>query len=407
MSKKLLSTLLISLLVGGILSAKELCSSSEIPWHLKKYETLYKESPRQASLAWFDDARLGMFIHWGVWGKYSSAWAMYHKRIPHDIYRETARTMDASGFDAESIVKLAKATGMRYITFVAKHHDGFSLWDSQATEWDSMDYPMHRDFVKELAEACRKHGIPLMIYYSIGIDWSHPYSLPTNLYKQARPHYLKTPDFYRYRKPEDFEIYRDFCKKQLTELCTKYGPIAGFWFDPLGGVLANPELYRMQEFYDLIHRYQPHALIHFKTGATGTEDILVGERELRSISNFYKDTPKIAKRADQAWNQNFRKKAEIAVCSHRCWEWSPGNRCLPVQQLYQMLELAAKNNANLLLNTGLQSNGAIPEPVNTTFRELGQIIAEKGYPELNKKNYLESRKNAVVVDDTETIPTAR
>jgi alpha-L-fucosidase len=196
-----------------------------------------------------------------------------------------------------------------------------------------MDYPMHRDFVAELAKACRARGMPLYIYYSIGIDWTHPYYIPRELYAVGRPAYAQTPAHYKYSAPEDFEKYRDFCKAQLTELCTQYGPVAGFWFDTLGGVLANSEMFKMQEFYDLIHQYQPHALIHFKTGATGTEDVLVGERELKSISMHYggktEQDRRIRALSDEAWSRNVGKKAEIAVTSQGTWEWGPKQVCAP------------------------------------------------------------------------------
>ena len=366
--------------------------SEVIPYFLKEYSDTYIQSPRKATLSWFNQARLGMFIHWGVWGKYHSAWAMYNRKIPLEQYQKDAREVDASGFNALEIVKLAEESGMHYITFVAKHHDGFCLWDSKFTEWDSMDYPMHRDFVAELAKVCHERNMPLYIYYSIGIDWTHPYFLPANLYNQGRPVYAQTPEYFKYSKPEDFEIYREFCKNQLTELCTKYGPVAGFWFDPLGGVLTNSELFNIQEFYDLIHKYQPHALINFKTGATGTEDILVGERELKSISMHYPgNTPQdqlIRKLSDEAWNKNFEKKAEIAVTSQGTWEWSPQNQCQDVDVLWKMLLGAAKNNANLLLNFGPKPDGSIPEDVSTNFRALGVRILKEGYPSLNLTDYL-------------------
>ena len=179
-----------------------------LPFFLKDYASLYEQSPRKAALAWFDDARLGLFVHWGVWGKHHAAWAMFNQRIPLEEYQQTAREADASGFSARGMVELAVDSGMRYITFVAKHHDGFCLWDSKATSWDSMDYPMHRDFVAEMARACREQGMPLFIYYSIGIDWTHPDFIPRELYAVGRPAYAQVPEHYRYRRPEDFERYR-------------------------------------------------------------------------------------------------------------------------------------------------------------------------------------------------------
>jgi alpha-L-fucosidase len=381
------------------------------PYFLKKYQSEHNDYPGKTALAWFDDARLGMFIHWGVWGKYHAAWAMYNNRIPLVEYQKTAREVDASGFDAREIVKLAEESGMRYITFVAKHHDGFCLWDSKYTNFDSKDYPMNRDFVAELAKVCNERGMPLFIYYSLGIDWTHPYFIPRGLYNSARPDYVESPDYFKYRKPEDFEKYREFCKQQLTELCTNYGPVAGFWFDPLGGVLANSEMFNVQEFYDLIHHYQPHALIHFKTGITGTEDVLVGERELKSISMHYpgnsEQDKKIRELSDKAWSRNLSKKAEIAVTSQKSWEWNPEYKCADVEELWKMLVGAAENNANLLLNFGPKPDGSIPEDVAVNFRLLGEKIKTEGYPPLNKTTWPELRKKGVDIDKTEINKTAR
>lgn len=409
--KMLIANIVMLIFLGTHIAAACEKDSSKIPFYLKRYSELYGESPRKAALAWFEDARMGMFIHWGVWGKYHAAWAMYNHKIPLEEYQKSARTMDGSGFNALEIVKLAEQSGMRYITFVVKHHDGFSLWDTRESSWNSMSYPMHRDFLAELAQACRDNGMPLFIYYSIGIDWVHPYYLPRDLYNVGRPDYKPIPAYYKYRSPQDFEKYREFCKRQLIELSTRYGPVAGFWFDTLGGVLANSEMFEMQEFYDLIHRYQPQALIHFKTGATGTEDVLVGERELKSISMHYGDrTPQdrqIRRLSDAAWDKNFKKKAEIAVASQGTWEWAPGSTCQKVDKLWEMLEEAANNNANLLLNIGLKPDGSIPEDVVANFRLLGERIRAEGYPPLNKTTYLELRLKGVKVDSSEKQKTAR
>jgi alpha-L-fucosidase len=406
-SMKTLQGLIIPLFAALCLGS----ASAEIPYFLKNRAALYEKSPREAALAEFDDARLGMFIHWGVWGNHHAAWAMFNKRIPLDVYQNEARKVDASGFDAREIVRLARDSGMRYITFVAKHHDGFCLWDSKSSDWDSMDYPMKRDFVRELAEACREACMPLFIYYSIGIDWTHPYFIPKELYAVGRPGYASTPEHYQYREPADFEKYRDFCKQQLTELSTNYGPVAGFWFDTLGGALANPEMFKMQEFYDLIRRHQPHALILFKTGATGTEDVLVGERKLESIAMHYGNKSpqdqRIRKLAEEAWQRNFRKKAEIAVTSQGTWEWGPNQKCQSAEDLWKMLAIAADNNANLLLNFGPKPDGSIPEDVATRFRLLGERIKNQGYPPLNRDTYLKLRQKGKNVDTTETEKTAR
>lgn len=381
------------------------------PWFLAPWAQTFAKDPRAASLEWFDQARLGLFIHWGVWGPKHAAWSMYYDKIPLAEYQALARNLDASGFDARAIVKLAKDGGMKYITFVAKHHDGFCLWDSRATGFDSMDYPVHRDFLKELSQACREGGIPLFVYYSLGIDWTHPDFMTRRQYVNARPDTADAGASAKDWTPARFENYRAFCKAQLTELCTGYGDLAGFWFDPLGGVIANAGIFKAQEFYDTIHAIQPHALILFKSGITGTEDVLVGERELASISMHYggksDEQKRIRAMADASWQANRDRKAEIAVTSQGTWEWTPKAECRPASELYQMLEHASRNNANLLLNFGPRVNGSIPDDVATEFHALGERIRKDGYPTLNRETWKQLRGADRPVDTKEEKPTAR
>ncbi len=397
------------LFAGMLVDGASAATPRPLPPYLRSHAAA--ATPRAASLDWFESARLGLFVHWGVWGRYHTEWAMYHQAIPLDIYQQAARDVDMSAFRASQVVALAHEMEAKYITFVVKHHDGFCLWNSSTTDWDSWDYPMHRDFLRELSDECRRCEMPLFIYYSIGIDWTHPYFLPRSRYAYARPPYPQTPAHFRYRHSEDFSHYRDFCRQQLTELCTNYGDVAGFWFDTLGGVLANDELFDMQEFYDLIHELQPHALIHFKTGATGTEDVLVGERQLESISRHYPgDSPemqRIRKLSDAAWQRNFAKKAEIAVASQGTWCWTPNSRCCSTDEMWRMLEYAANNNANLLLNFGPMPNGEIPPDVSANFRSLGQRIRRDGFPALNHSDYLRLRSGSAERIQDEALPTAR
>ena len=173
------SILIVCLLLGLDLFGQEQTWRS-IPYYLKGYEAEYERSPKEAALAWFKDARFGLFIHWGPASLYGKGeWVMYNETIPYDEYEQTARKFKGDRFNAQDYVDLAVSAKMKYITFVAKHHDGYTLWDTKATDYNSMDYLAQRDFVKELAVACQKAGLGLFIYYSIGIDWHHPYFLPS------------------------------------------------------------------------------------------------------------------------------------------------------------------------------------------------------------------------------------
>ena len=139
---------------------------------------------------WFTDARFGMFIHWGL---YSGAegywkgeklrfhnnyaeWIKYRNRISNDEYITLLDRFIWEDIDPEEWVILAKKAGMKYITVTAKHHDGFGLWDSKVSNYDLGDYTSpKRDIVKELSDACKKHGIRLGLYYSHWVDWEHKY----------------------------------------------------------------------------------------------------------------------------------------------------------------------------------------------------------------------------------------
>lgn len=387
----------------------------EMPYFLKGYERMYQKSPREAALAWFKDARFGLFVHWGpatLYGK--GEWVMHGDKIPLKEYEQKALEFKGEKFCAQDYVDLAISAKMKYITFVVKHHDGFGLWGSRATNYNSLDYPAQRDFLKELAEACRKSGIALFIYYSVGIDWHHPYFLPSSLYDPARPHYKELPTEYKYQNPEDFKHYLNFAKTQIMELCTMYGPIAGFWFDTSGGVYQHPDMFRIQEIYDMIHSIQPHALVVFKTGVNGNEDLITGEREMGSLSPIFKRAglPKeVQDAADYAWENNKGKPAELNIPIQTMgWSYhsSPKQRQKSKKEVLELLDICAKMNANLLLNIGPRPDGSILEENIETLKQVGEYLEKNGFPPLNTKDYMKYRTNSTLkADDRKENQTAR
>lgn len=243
-----------------------------------------------------------------------------------------------------------------------------------------LKYPSGRDFLKELAVACKKAGLGLFIYYSVGLDWHHPYYLPNTMYDPARPHYAKAPEEYKYAKPEDFKHYMNFAKTQIMELCTMYGPIAGFWFDTVGGVYQYSDLFNIQEVYDMIHTIQPHALVVFKTGANGNEDFITGERSFDSLAPMFKSAglPKsVQDAAEYSWQSNKTKPAELNIPIQTLgWAYhsSPNQRQKSAKEVMDLLEYCAKVNANLLLNIGPRPDGTIPEEQKLILDEVGAWV---------------------------------
>jgi len=185
---------------------------------------------REARMKWFDEARFGMFIHWGLYSEAAGywdgkpidgigEWIQSHASIPASEYR--AKLQDKFNpvkYDPEAWVGAAKNAGMKYLVITAKHHDGFCLWDSELTDWDVTATPYKKDLLKPLADACEKHGIRFGLYYSIK-DWSHP------------EWGTKAPWRGNAGTPEpDMEKYITFLYGQLDELVREYQP-GVLWFD--------------------------------------------------------------------------------------------------------------------------------------------------------------------------------
>lgn len=181
-------------------------------------------------MLWFDEARLGMFIHWGLYSQLGGEWREKHVtggaewiqkylEIPSSQYRPLAKTFTATGFDADAWIKAIAAAGVKYICVTTKHHDGFCMWPTKLNDdWNISLTPFNRDPLKELSEACKRHGVIFCIYHSI-LDWHHP-DWP------GRPNF----NDHATGKP-DKERFRNYLYGQLKELFTNYGEIGMIWLD--------------------------------------------------------------------------------------------------------------------------------------------------------------------------------
>ncbi|MDD4109731.1 MAG: alpha-L-fucosidase, partial [Prolixibacteraceae bacterium] len=254
--------------------------SGQPPQYLQTYQDLHSKNPREANLKWFKDAGFGMFIHYGLYSQLGRGeWVQLRDTIPLNEYAKLKDKFTASGFDAGFLVNLAKKAGMKYITITSKHHDGFCLFRTGQTDFNSVNSPANRDLIGELAIACEEEGLGLFLYYSFAADWKHPWFYSKEAgWTNARPAYKDKPSEYKYEKPGDFRKYINYVHEQLRELLTQYPTIAGIWFDPIMGFYAYPDIFPIEETYTLIRSLSPHALISFKQGAIGDEDFVAPER---------------------------------------------------------------------------------------------------------------------------------
>ena len=215
------------------------------------------DTPEEAVEAW-QAMRFGLFIHWGVYSIPAGIWEgrqieklgeqiQRHADISMDDYEGIARQFNPTEFDADRIVQLAKRAGMRYVVLTAKHHDGFAMFDSRHTDFDVVDFtPYKKDILKELADACSRHGLKLGIYYSTP-DWHFNGPNP-----ERNPRDGKISVFAPVSKAnEDYQV------AQLEELLTNYGEVVELFFD-----MGEPTLEQSKRFRDTVKRLQPNTLIN-------------------------------------------------------------------------------------------------------------------------------------------------
>ncbi|WP_242107178.1 alpha-L-fucosidase [Luteimonas aquatica] len=308
---------------------------------------------------WFQDARFGMFIHWGVYSVPGRGeWVMNEEKIPIAEYEKFAGRFDPRKFDAKAIVGLAKRAGMKYITITSKHHDGFAMWPTGQSRWNIADAtPFKRDPLKELADEAHRQGIKLFFYYS-QLDWHHPDYAPLGRtgHSAGRP------------AGGDFNRYLDYMDAQLSELLTRYGEIGGIWFD---GMWDKPDAdWRLGRTYDLIHRLQPKALIgsnHHKHPYPG-EDFQMFEKDLPGANTAGFNTAGVSTLP-----------LEMCDTISGAWGYNANDRNYKsAKQLVQLLVRAAGAGSNFLLNIGPTAQGEVQPEFVERLTAVGRWMDANG-----------------------------
>lgn len=349
---KFLAILAISILCSGLLNAQE--------GYVPTQENLDNRE-------WFQDAKFGLFVHWGVYSIMGGGgdegiaeWIMNQKNIPVNQYEKLPGFFNPAQFDPAAWVSMVKKAGMKYITITSKHHDGFAMYDSKVSEYNIVDAtPYGKDVIGMLKKECDRQGIKLFFYHS-QLDWHHPDYVPQG----------KTGNDIAGRSTEgDWNSYIDYMNTQLTELLTQYGEIGGIWFD---GMWDKPDAdWRLAETYALIHEHQPGALIgsnHHKMPFPG-EDFMMFERDLPGENSMGFN------------NTDVSEEVPLEMCETMNGSWGFNiidQNYKSVERLVQTMVRAAGYGANFLLNTGPMPNGMIqPENVDTLMA-IGEWLEKYG-----------------------------
>ena len=312
------------------------------------------DAARRERLAWFHEAKYGLFIHWGLYaipaGEWKGKripgigeWIMNRARIPVGEYEQLAKQFNPVRFKADEWVQLAKDAGMKYIVITSKHHDGFALYDSKVSTYDVVDAtPFKRDIVKELAAACARQGMRLGFYYSQAQDW-HDANGAGNDWDFG-------PD-----EKKDFDKYlRTKAEPQVEELLTGYGPVALIWFDTPRMMTKE----RGQRFVDILRRLQPKTLID---GRLGIEGDYVTTSDNVIPADIQKTAWEVPATINHTWGYKTYDK-----------DWkSPG------QIAFKLIDIVSKGG-NYLLNVGPMADGVIPQASQDALRHVGDWLKVNG-----------------------------
>ncbi len=336
-----------------------------IPVHLKGHEELYRKNPREASLQWFQDAKFGMMVCYYLASLEGRHWfEQWQYKIPVKEYEKKIERFTAEKFDADFICDLAVEAGMKYVCFVTRHCEGFCLWQTAETKFNSMNTPAYRDLVGEMADACRKRNLGLFMFYEHGFDWRHPHGPRKREFPKGpgitEVAYPKPEPTYAYGKDYDMNKYVDYVYAQITELLTNYGPIAGVWLDGAAVPASGDHTkFKLQELYDHIHQMQPHALISYKWGITGTEDFFAPETgQIKRIS---------VEKAEA-------KPTELCEPLNRGWSYIKDAKHQNADWVMKRLDFAKQKNMNYLLNIGNMPDGSVHPSDIKTLKEVGRRL---------------------------------
>ena len=327
---------------------------------LFSFNSFAQQSEQDKKMAWWREARFGMFIHWGPYSIFGGEWkgedkysefVMLNAQIPLKEYAQVAATFNPHKFNAEEWILAAKNAGMKYIIYTSKHHDGFAMYHSRCSKYNIFDMTaFKRDPLKELETACRKHGIKLGIYYSLGRDWEDP-DVPTDWpTKGGRSNTWDYPD------EDSKDINRYFERKvkpQINEILHQYNPDI-IWFDTPEKTPAE----QSAELRKMILNYNPNIIINNRIGNEKGDFEILEQKQSNEIRN-------------NPW--------EACVTMSRNWGYIKRDKAFksPEKIIHILTDVISKGG-NLLLNTGPLADGSLRKESLAQMSTIGKWMYING-----------------------------
>jgi len=301
-----------------------------------------KEESYNRRMQWFSDAKLGIFIHWGIYAVngIDESWSFYNEYISYPDYMKQLKEFTASKYDPDKWARIIKQSGAKYAVLTSKHHDGVALWPTKMSGLNVIEKtPAARDLIEPFCRALRKHGLKVGLYFS-HLDWSHP----------DYPYFTKSEK--RYAISQDQERWANFVKfrnNQVREIAQLYHPDL-FWFD--GDWDFSAEEWKAKELREMMFSYLPNVIINSRLNGYGDYD-----------------TPEqgvpVTRPQSQYW--------ELCMTMNDSWGYQGNDRNYKTpHQIIRIFVDCISRGGNLLLDIGPTANGMIPAEQLKILEELGK-----------------------------------
>ncbi len=308
----------------------------------REFESRYLASVEQSQdrrMKWFREARFGMFIHWGLYSQVGrNEWVMNLERIPLKEYEKLADTWKVKPGFAREWARLAKSAGMKYMVLTTKHHEGFCLFDTKQTDYNSVRRGPRRDLVREYVEAARAEGLKIGFYHSL-MDWHHPDGIICGKDEAARLRFTS------------------YIRECVRELMTNYGKIDILWYD-VSWPLPTPQAWDSFRLNAMVRKLQPHIIINDRSQLP--EDFGTPEEHIKAAEG------------GRAW--------EACMTFNGSWGWqkTPPEDWHSVRKVIDMLRTCTAGTGNLLLNIGPHPDGSVPKEAVERLTKVGRWLDTYG-----------------------------
>ncbi len=304
--------------------------------------TLHGSLAQNERMQWFKDAKLGIFIHWGIYAVngIDESWSFYNEYLPYEEYMKQFDGFGAENYDPQAWAGLIRESGARYAVLTSKHHDGVALWDTDAGDLSVVKRtPAGKDLIGPFCSALRVEGLKVGLYYSL-LDWSHP----------------DYPNFTRNRKryerdsiPSRWDNFDRFNRAQITEITTRYNPDL-VWFD--GDWEQSAEVWKAAEIREMLLNNNTNVIINSRLQGYG--DYATPEQGIP-----------VSRPKDEYW--------ELCMTMNDSWGFQPNDtNYKPVNLIIRIFADVIGMGGNLLLDIGPKADGTIPEEQVAILKELGR-----------------------------------